>query len=66
MTITVNGERREVPDGMSVAALLSHLALTAGRVAVERNRDVLPRTQWNETRVEANDSYEIVQLVGGG
>jgi thiamine biosynthesis protein ThiS len=66
MTITVNGERREVPDGMSVAALLSHLGLTAGRVAVERNRDVLPRTQWNETRVEANDSYEIVQLVGGG
>ena len=66
MTITVNGERREVPDGMSVAALLSHLGLTAGRVAVERNRDVLPRTKWNETRVEANDSYEIVQLVGGG
>ena len=66
MTITVNGERREVPDGMSVAASLSHLGLTAGRVAVERNRDVLPRTKWNETRVEANDSYEIVQLVGGG
>ena len=66
MTITVNGERHEVPDGMSVAALLSHLGLTVGRVAVERNRDVLPRTQWNETLVEANDSYEIVQLVGGG
>ena len=66
MTITVNGERREVPDGMSVAALLSHLGLTAGRVAVERNRDMLPRAKWNETRVEANDSYEIVQLVGGG
>jgi sulfur carrier protein len=66
MTITVNGERREVPDGMTVAALLVHLGLTVGRVAVERNRDVLPRTQWNETRVEANDSYEIVQLVGGG
>jgi thiamine biosynthesis protein ThiS len=46
--------------------LLSHLGLTVGRVAVERNRDVLPRTQWNETLVEANDSYEIVQLVGGG
>jgi sulfur carrier protein len=66
MTITVNGELREVPDGMTVAALLSHLGLTVGRVAVERNRDVLPRTKWNETRVETNDSYEIVQLVGGG
>ncbi|HEY4739781.1 MAG TPA: sulfur carrier protein ThiS [Candidatus Acidoferrales bacterium] len=66
MTITVNGERRDVPDGMTVAALLSHLGITIGRVAVERNRDVLPRAKWNETRVEANDSYEIVQLVGGG
>lgn len=66
MTITVNGERRDVPDGMTVAALLSHLGLTIGRVAVERNRDVLPRAKWNETPVEANDSYEIVQLVGGG
>ncbi|MGC1686179.1 MAG: sulfur carrier protein ThiS [Candidatus Acidiferrales bacterium] len=66
MTITVNGERQDVPDGMTVASLLSHLGLTIGRVAVERNRDVLPRAKWNETRVEANDSYEIVQLVGGG
>jgi sulfur carrier protein len=66
MTITVNGERREVPEGVTVAALLVHLGLTLGRVAVERNRDVLPRAKWNETRVEANDSYEIVQLVGGG
>jgi sulfur carrier protein len=66
MTITVNGEQRDVPDGMTVAALLSHLGLTIGRVAVERNRDVLPRAKWNETRVEASDSYEIVQLVGGG
>ncbi len=66
MTITVNGERRDVPDGMSVASLLVHLGLTVGRVAVERNRDVLPRTQWNETPVVTGDSYEIVQLVGGG
>ena len=66
MTITVNGELRDVPDGMSVGALLAHLGLTAGRVAVERNRDVLPRSQWNGTLVEPNDSYEIVQLVGGG
>ncbi len=64
--ITVNGERREVPDGMSVASLLVHLGLSVGRVAVERNRDVLPHTQWNETMVVMGDSYEIVQLVGGG
>jgi thiamine biosynthesis protein ThiS len=66
VTITINGELRDVPDALSVAALLSHLGLTVGRVAVERNRDVLPRSRWNETLVEPNDSYEIVQLVGGG
>jgi len=66
MTIAVNGERREIPDGLSVAALLTHLGMNTGRVAVERNLDVLPRARWNDTAVRANDSYEIVQLVGGG
>jgi len=66
MTITLNGEVRDVPDGLNVAALLEHIGLNAGRVAVERNRDVLPRSRWRETQVEPSDSYEIVQLVGGG
>jgi thiamine biosynthesis protein ThiS len=66
MTITINGEPREVPDGLTVAALLEHVGLNAGRVAIERNRDVLPRTRWKDTRVEGSDAYEIVQLVGGG
>jgi sulfur carrier protein len=66
MTITINGDQREVPDGLTVAALLEHVGLNAGRVAVERNRDVLPRTRWKDTRVETSDAYEIVQLVGGG
>lgn len=66
MKIKVNGESREVPDGFTVAVLLGHLEMNAGRVAVERNLDVLPRTLWPETRVVEGDSYEIVQLVGGG
>jgi thiamine biosynthesis protein ThiS len=66
MTITVNGESREVPEGLTVVSLLEHIGLIAGRVAVERNRDVLPRARWQQTPVEASDSYEIVQLVGGG
>jgi sulfur carrier protein len=66
MTITLNGEVRDVPDGLNVAALLEHIGLNAGRVAVERNRDVLPTSRWRETQVEPSDSYEIVQLVGGG
>jgi sulfur carrier protein len=66
MTVTINGERREIPDGLNVAALLGHLGMAAGRVAVERNLDILPRARWQETQVQANDSFEIVQFVGGG
>jgi len=66
MTVTINGEQREVPEGLTVAALVEHLGLTAGRLAIERNLDILPRAQWAETRVESNDRYEIVHLVGGG
>jgi sulfur carrier protein len=66
MTITVNGERREVPEDLTVAALLEHLGMSANRVAIERNLDILPRARWQETRVQANDSFEIVQFVGGG
>ena len=64
--IFVNGETREVPDGLEVSALLSHLGLPAARVAIERNREILPRAQWMVTAVRAGDRYEIVHLVGGG
>jgi sulfur carrier protein len=66
MTVTINGERREVPDGIAVAALLEHLAMPRERVAIERNLSILPRADWNETQVQPNDSFEIVHFVGGG
>jgi len=66
VTITINGERREIPDGLNVAGLLEHLGMAENRVAIERNRDILPRAQWRETQVYAGDSFEIVQFVGGG
>jgi len=66
MKITINGELREIPDGLTVAALLQHLKMTADRVAIERNLDILPRAKWQETEVQPNDRYEIVHLVGGG
>jgi len=66
MTVTINGERREIPDGLNVVALLEHLGMRGERVAVERNLDVLPRARWGETPVEPNDSFEIVHFVGGG
>jgi len=66
ISITVNGEGREVPAGLSVAALLAHLSLPVDRVAIERNLEILPRTQWGKTSVEVGDKYEIVHFVGGG
>jgi sulfur carrier protein len=66
MIVTINGERREIPEGLNVTALLDHLGMSAGRVAVERNLDILPRARWQETLVQSNDSFEIVHFVGGG
>ena len=66
MTVTINGERREVPDGIAVAALLEHLGMPRERVAIERNLNILPRAEWNETAVQPGDNFEIVHFVGGG
>jgi sulfur carrier protein len=66
MIVTINGERREIPDGLNVVALLDHLGMSNKRVAIERNLDILPRDRWQETQVESGDSFEIVHFVGGG
>jgi thiamine biosynthesis protein ThiS len=66
LTITVNGENRAAKPGATVVELLRELGLDSGRVAIERNLEILPRPQWAETTVEAGDRYEIVQFVGGG
>ena len=66
MKIVLNGEQREVPEGLTVTGLLAHLAITAGRVAIERNLDILPRDKWESTTVAAGDRFEVVHFVGGG
>jgi sulfur carrier protein len=66
VAVVVNGEARETKPGAMVTDLLATLGLESGRVAIERNLEILPRTSWAETRVESGDRYEIVQFVGGG
>jgi thiamine biosynthesis protein ThiS len=66
MIVTINGERREIPEGLNVLGLLEHLGMAAERVAIERNLDILPRARWATTQVEPDDRFEIVHLVGGG
>jgi thiamine biosynthesis protein ThiS len=66
ITITVNGQSREIPDGSKVIALLVQFGFKPERVAIERNLQVLPRSLWESTQVQAGDQFEIVHFVGGG
>ena len=66
MELTVNGERREAAEGTTVAGLLAELCLANQYVAVEVNREVIPRARHCECRLKAGDRVEIVTLVGGG
>ncbi len=66
MTITLNGESREVPGPLTVAALLRHLGVRPQQVAVEVNRGLVPRARHEATEVSPGDVLEVVTLVGGG
>src|SRR5260370_7033514 len=65
IAILVNGENRSAKPGATVADILRELGLDSGRVAIERNLEILPRPPWSETRVEPRDPYEKVHFVGG-
>jgi thiamine biosynthesis protein ThiS len=66
MNITVNADRREVPDATTMASLLEQMDLHPKRVAVERNRKLVPRADYDRTALAEGDQIEIVTLVGGG
>ena len=67
MEIVVNGESIAAAPGSTVAALLTQLGMgRQGRVAVELNREVLPRGQYQATTLQSGDRLEIVQAIGGG
>lgn len=64
--VRINGDEREIPDGMSVTSLLEHLSLQPGLVVVERNGDILRREQYTQVDLESGDVIELVHFVGGG
>ncbi len=66
MFITLNGERYELEEPLSVTALLERLGIDARRVAVERNLEILKRSAYSAVIVQEGDSIEIVNFVGGG
>lgn len=66
VTVTINGEQRQVAAGVSLAALLSGLGIDPQRVALERNLAIVPRSTFGEVTVADGDQFEIVHFVGGG
>jgi sulfur carrier protein len=66
MRVTLNGEARELREGLTVAELVGDLGLRARRIAVEVNLDVLPRDAYAAHALRDGDVVEIVHFIGGG
>ena len=66
MKIQLNGQEREVEAPLSLSQLVQQLNMKEDRVAVELNRDIVPREDWPQTLLSEGDRLEIVHFVGGG
>jgi sulfur carrier protein len=69
MKLQINGEERAFdnsPTPFTLAALIESLGMKADRVAVELNRDIVPRDLWPNTKLTEGDRLEVVHFVGGG
>jgi len=64
--VLVNGEPRELAAPATVSTLIAQLGFAAGTVAVERNREVVPRRDHGTTELVSGDELEVVTFVGGG
>jgi sulfur carrier protein len=66
MRLVINGEEKDYSGVTTLASLVEQLGLKADRLAVELNRDIVPRMQWAATSLKENDRLEVVHFVGGG
>ena len=66
MKLRINGQEREVAEALRLSDLLLALELPPGRVAVERNGEIVPRGRFQDTALAEGDALEVVQFVGGG
>jgi len=66
MQIELNGQPREIDPGTSIAALVAELQLDPRYLAVERNRELVPRAEHSSAQLAEGDCVEVVTLVGGG
>jgi thiamine biosynthesis protein ThiS len=66
LELTLNGESRQLVEPVTLAELLDSLGLDRRKVAVERNREIVPRSEYQATRLATGDALEIVHFIGGG
>jgi len=66
MKIRLNGEAKELPEGTTIEALLNLLSIKAQGIAIEVNREIVPKRLFGATALEEGDAVEIVRMVGGG
>jgi sulfur carrier protein len=64
--IVLNGEPRRIPQGLNVAGLLKFLEIDGGKVAVELNREIVRKPEWESANVGEGAQVEVVWFVGGG
>ncbi|MGB6231552.1 MAG: sulfur carrier protein ThiS [Litorimonas sp.] len=67
MHLIINGEDHDdLPDGLTLDALVRHLGLPERKIAIERNREVVPKSVYGELVLENHDRLEIIHFIGGG
>ena len=67
MNLVINGQDyHDLPEGMSIAALIAHLELPGKKIAVERNLEVVPKSTFGDVTLEEGDRLEIIHFIGGG
>ena len=66
LTVTINGESRQFPKALRVQDLVDELGLAGKRIAVERNGEIVPRSELGAHSIADGDKFEIVVAVGGG
>ena len=66
MEVIINGTKKEVKEGITIKELLQEMEIPAIGIAVELNREIIPRSRHESLVLKANDSLEIVKMVGGG
>jgi thiamine biosynthesis protein ThiS len=67
MHLIINGDDHDdLPDGLTVAALIAHLGLPERKIAIERNLEVIPKSTFDAVVLSNHDKLEIIHFIGGG